>query len=164
MQRNTFLGLPGAKGLLPPATTRHVIFVMLGVGGLVLKHRYSGPASDLVHSYGGNVAASFAVYFWARLATASFLAAHRARRGERLGRKLSGLLAAGLALLIVQLFEVFDGFGVMSNVYDRVDFAANTIGIAIAVALDAAARRAGRRRATIEPAPTSMNGGSRSHD
>ena len=112
--------------------------MLLGVGGLVLKGRYSGPAHDLVHSHGGNVAASFAVYFWARLATAPLLAADRARRESRLGPKLPRLLAAGLALVIVQLFELFDGFGVMTNVYNRVDFAANAAGIAIAFALDAA--------------------------
>lgn len=130
--------LPDARGWLPAATARNILFVMIGVGGLVSKGWYSGPARDLVHSYGGNVAASFAVYFWARIATASFLAAGRGRREQRLGPKLARLLAAGLALLVVQLFEVFDGFGVMTNVYDRVDFVANTAGIAIALALDAA--------------------------
>ena len=127
---------------LPAATARNVLFVLLGVGGLVLKGRYSGPGQDLVHSYGGNVAASFAVYFWARLATGRFAArslAHGARREQRLALKwnLPHVLAAGLALVIVQLFEVFDGFGVMTNVYDRFDLLANTAGIAIAFALDA---------------------------
>ena len=155
MQRTTPPDLRDATKRLAPQTARNVLFVMVGVAGLVLKGRYAGPAQDLVHSYGGNVAASFAVYFWARLATASFLAADRARRGQQLGRKLARVLAAGLALLVVQLFELFDGFGVMTNVYDRADLVANTAGIAIAFALDAAMRRAGRRQAGIETTPTS---------
>jgi hypothetical protein len=47
-------------------SAQDVLFVLLGVGGLVLKGQYSGPADDLVHSYGGNIAASFAVYFLAK--------------------------------------------------------------------------------------------------
>ncbi len=151
MQPDERPGLPHAGRRLPAATARNVLFVLLGVGGLVLKGRYSGPGQDLVHSYGGNVAASLAVYFWARLATGPFAArflADLARREQRLNLKASlpRMLAAGLALVIVQLFEVFDGFGVMTNVYDRVDFAANAAGIAIALALDAA-RAPGRQEA-----------------
>ncbi len=139
MQPDKRPGPPDAKRQLPAARARNVLLVMIGVGGLVLKGRYSGPGQELVHSYGGNVAASFAAYFWARLATAPFAArfmADRARRWQRLGPKLPRLLAAGLALVIVQLFELLDGFGVMTNVYDRFDLLANTAGIAIAFALD----------------------------
>ncbi len=105
----------------------NILFVLLGIAGLVLKAHYSGPAQDLVHSYGGNVAASFAVYFLARHATA--------------WSDFSRPVAAGLALLVVQLFEVFDGFGLMTNVYDRVDLVANAAGIAVAVTLDALVKR-----------------------
>jgi hypothetical protein len=99
-----------------------VLFVLLGVGGLVLKGQYSGPADDLVHSYGGNVAASFAVYFLAKRVTA--------------WSNLPRASAAALAFMVVQLFEVLDGFGLMKNVYDRLDLAANTAGIALAITLD----------------------------
>ncbi len=141
MPRNELSNPPDAKEYLSAHTARNVLFVLLGVAGLVLKGRYSGHASELVHSYGGNVAASFAAYFWAKLVTVTvavrFLAdgAHR----EQVARSsLPAVLAAGLALLLVQLFEVFDGFGLMSNVYDRLDLAANTVGIAMAFAVDAA--------------------------
>lgn len=140
MQPDKPPGLPDARRQLRSNAARNVLFVMLGVGGLVLKGRYSGPASDLVHSYGGNVAASFAAYFWARLATGPLAArslAHRARREQGLRPNLPRVLATALALVVVQLFELLDGFGVMTNVYDRFDLLANTAGIAIALALDA---------------------------
>jgi hypothetical protein len=45
-------------------------------------------------------------------------------------------VTTGLALLVVQLFEATDGFGVMGNVYDRVDFVANTVGVGLALVVD----------------------------
>ncbi len=118
----------------------NILFVLAGVAGLVLKGQYSGPAHALVHSYGGNVAASFAVYFLARRATT--------------WSNVSRAVAAGLALVVVQLFEVFDGFGLMTNVYDRVDFVANVAGIAIAVALDTVVNRVSGGR----PEPLDLDG------
>lgn len=125
----------------------NVLFVLLGVGGLVLKGQYSGPAHDLVQSYGGNVAASFAVYFWAKLVT------------DR--SNFPRALAAGLALVVVQLFEVFDGFGLMHNVYDRYDFAANTAGIGLAVTLDAVVKRMSRGRPERFEGSNTGSGGAR---
>ena len=119
-----------------------VFFVLLGVGALVFKGQYSGPPDDLVHSYGGNVAASFAVYFLGKRVTA--------------GWNLPRASAAGLALMVVQLFELLDGFGVMKNVYDRLDFVANTAGIVLAISLDAvitrmsAGRSARRKRSNTD--------------
>jgi hypothetical protein len=104
-----------------------VLFILLGVAGLVVKGQYSGPADDLVHSYGGNVAASFAVYFLAKRVTTR--------------SNVPRASAAGLAFIVVQLFEVLDGFGVMKNVYDRLDIAANTAGIVFAVTLDVVVTR-----------------------
>lgn len=113
-----------------------MLFVLLGAAGLVLKVQYSGPYRDVVHSYGGNVAASFAVYFLATLHSG-----------------FPKALAAGLALAVVELFEVLNGFGVMHNVYDRVDLAANAAGIALAVAFDALANRVnGGRSKRVERA------------
>jgi hypothetical protein len=109
---------------------RNVLFILLGVAALVLKRHYSGPFVGIVHSYGGNIAASFAVYFVVRILTS----------GWRYGR----LVTAGITLLIVELFEAADGFGVMTNVYDPVDFAANAVGVVLALALDTLA--APRRR------------------
>ncbi len=101
---------------------RNVSFVFLGVAALVLKSRYSGPFVEIIHSYSGNVSASFAVYFVVRILTT----------GWRHGR----FVTAGIALLIVELFEVTNGFGVMTNVYDPVDLVANAMGVALALVLD----------------------------
>lgn len=118
-----------------------VLFVLLGVGGLVLKGYYSGPADGLVQSYGGNVAASFAVYFLAKRVTAR--------------PNTSQAFAAALAFIVVQLFELLDGFGLMTNVYDRLDLAANTAGIALAITLDVIVKRmSGGRSARLEGSKT----------
>ena len=112
------------------AKTRNVFFVLLGVAGLVLKGRYSGPYQEAVHGYGGNLAASFAVYFVVALLP--------------LPPRFARLLAAGLALAGVVLFEASNGFGVMTNVYDPVDFAANAVGVALALAVDIVTEGIGR--------------------
>ncbi len=101
---------------------RSVLLDLLGVAGLVLKGRYSGPCQDAVHSYGGNIAASFAVYYVVTLLP--------------FPPRFAKLLTTGLALLVVELFEATNGFGVMTNVYDPLDFAANAVGIALALAVD----------------------------
>jgi len=108
------------------AKARNVAFILLGVAALILKHHYSGPLQEVVWNYGGNIAASFAVYFLMKIPPF-------AARNKR-------LLAAGLALAVVEVFEATDGFGVMSNVYDNIDFAANVVGVGLALAIDTAAR------------------------
>lgn len=124
-----------------------VFFVLLGVGGLVLKGQYSGPADELVQSYGGNVAASFAVYFLAKRVTARSNLPHAS--------------SAALAFMAVQLFEVLDGFGLMKNVYDRLDLAANTAGIALAIALDIVVDRMSGGRSAIVEGPSTGSGEAR---
>ncbi len=101
---------------------RNVFFVLLGVGALILKGRYLGPYQAVVHSYGGNIAVSFAVYF----VVTHLPFPPRFRR----------LLTGGLALLVVELFEASNGFGVMTNVYDRIDFVANAVGTVLAFIVD----------------------------
>jgi len=101
---------------------RNVFFVLLGVAALVLKRHYSGPFVEIIHSYSGNVSASFAVYFVVRILTS----------GWRYGR----LVTTSIALLVVELFEATNGFGVMTNVYDSVDFMANAVGVVLALVLD----------------------------
>lgn len=98
------------------------MFVFLGVLGLVFKDRYVGQFEQPVHSYAGNITASFAVYF----IVANLFSRSRFRR----------LLTVGLALVVVELFELSDGFGVMSNVYDPFDLVANTVGITLACVAD----------------------------
>jgi hypothetical protein len=101
---------------------RSVLLVLLGVAILVMKRHYSGPFVDIVHNYGGNLSASFAVYFVIRIMTS----------GWRYGR----LLTASSALLVVGLFEATNGFGVMTNVYDPADFVANALGVGLALVVD----------------------------
>ena len=91
------------RAMTEPAIKRNVCFVLLGVVALALKAPYSGPLADAVQCWGGNVSASFAVYF--------------VIAGSILGRRLGRLAAATIALLAVQLFEVTNGFGLMTNVY-----------------------------------------------
>jgi hypothetical protein len=103
-----------------------VFFVLLGVGALVLKPSYQGLIQPVLASYGGNFAASFAVYFLVLIGVS------RMARGR--------VVAAALALAVVELFEVTNGFGVMSNVYDRLDLVANAIGIGVALGIDVASQ------------------------
>jgi hypothetical protein len=105
-----------------PPIGRAVLLIILGVAALCLKRIYQGPYSYLVQSYLGNVSASFAVYFLATIASA--------RVGK--GRFLSALSS----LLVVEAFELSDGFAVMSNVYDPWDLLANAIGVGLAFGLD----------------------------
>jgi hypothetical protein len=104
---------------------RNVVFVLVGVAALVMNKQYSGPLVDIVQSYGGNVTASFAVYFLIRIMAT----------GWRNGR----LLSAGVAFLVVALFEVTNGFGVMTNVYDPADLLADALGVGLALVVDAVA-------------------------
>jgi hypothetical protein len=100
----------------------NLFFILLGVAALVLKRYYSGPFGEIVHSYGGNVSASFAVYFVIGLST--------------FGWRHEKLVTAGIALLVVELFEATNGFGVMSNVYDPFDYLANALAIGLAYCAD----------------------------
>jgi hypothetical protein len=114
------------------AKTRNVFFALLGAAALVLKGHYSGPCQQDVHSYGGNIVASFAVYFVVALLP--------------LPPRFGKLFTAGLALGVVELFEASNGFGVMTNTYDPIDFAANAVGVALALAVDIVTSGISRRR------------------
>lgn len=100
----------------------NVAMVLLGVAALLLKGRYVGPYEELVRSYAGNVSVSFAVYF--------------ILRNVEIPGSFGTLWTACLAMAAVDLFEATDGFGVMSNTYDPVDFAANAAGVFLAWCLD----------------------------
>jgi hypothetical protein len=119
--------------MVPRLLVRNVVFALLGAVALVLKHAYHGPLEETVHSYGGNVSVSFALYFLASNATAL---TPRPR-----------LIAAVATLVAVEAFELSDGFGVMANTVDPVDLVANAVGIALAVAVDLLSLRVMRRPA-----------------
>jgi hypothetical protein len=114
---------------------RNTFFVLLGVAGFLLKGQCSGPGYQVVQGNGGNIAISFVVYFVIVNLPLHF----GARR----------LAAASLALGVVELFEAFNGFGVMINVYDPVDFLANFLGVALALIVDVSL---GRWRGASSPA------------
>src|SRR5512147_1725080 len=105
---------------------RNVFFVLLGVAALVLKGHYFGPFVEIIHSYGGNISASFAVYFVVGILTS--------------GWPYMMPVTGGIALLVVELFEATNGFGVMTNVYNPADFVANVVGVGLALMLDTLVR------------------------
>ena len=107
--------------MLAPRQIRDVLLILLGVAGLLSKRWLAASFGELIFAYLGNVAVSFAVYFWVSLA-----ARQRLRRGA----------LVLLALVIVETFELTDGFGIMSNVYDRLDLLANALGVALALCAD----------------------------
>jgi len=101
---------------------RNVIFILIAVILFMLKRHYAGPFQVLVHSYAGNYFVSFALYF-------NFLNFNVPHRFNR-------ILAASLALVCVESFELFNGFGIMENTYDVFDLPANAIGVGCAYGLD----------------------------
>ena len=122
---------PGS-GLRRAITIRNVALAVLGAAVLVLRSAYRGPLEDVLNAYTGNVAVSFALYFAVINATSSY------------GRPR--LIAAALTLLAVELFEVTNGFGVLTNVYDPADLIANAAGVGLAVIVDVATGPVLRRR------------------
>jgi len=118
---------------------RNLLFILLSVVLFLFKGRYSGPLDEIVHAYAGNFLISFAVYF-------NFMNLEYPQRFRR-------VLAAAGALAVVELFEAFDGFGIMSNTYDPIDFLANAVGIAMAFLIDS--KLGGRRGTNVKiPAPS----------
>jgi hypothetical protein len=124
-------GREPASRLRRATTIRNVALAVLGAAVLVLKSAYHGSFEDALNAYAGNVAVSFALYFAAINATSAY-------RGPRLA-------AAALTLLVVELFEVANGFGVMTNVYDPADLIANAAGVGLAVIVDLVTSAALRR-------------------
>ena len=106
---------------------RNTVFVLLGTAGLVLKSWLSDCLPDFVLNYAGNLCVSFAVYFIVRLSSAKM--------------RFNRVIIAIIALLIVELFEATNGFGVMSNIYDRLDFLANALGVTLAIVVDISTER-----------------------
>jgi hypothetical protein len=131
-----------------------------------LKRWVSDSMSELAYSYLGNLTVSFAVYFLASMGVASItemvykaLALERgkvARRGPDF-LSISSVLAspasiaarprlnrvtiAVIALFVVEGFELTNGLGIMTNVYDPFDYLANALGVALAYLVDAVSAR-----------------------
>jgi hypothetical protein len=105
---------------------RNLLMVLGGTVCLLLKRWFAKYLGDLAFSYVGNLSASFAVYFLVSMPMAP---------------KLTRVMTATLALLVVESFEFTNGFGIMTNVYDPFDYLANAIGIGLAICVDAGLSR-----------------------
>lgn len=113
---------------------RNVLFILLGVLVLLLKQSYNGPGLEMVKSYSGNLSISFAVYF-----LICFNSNHW---------KKNKLITTIISLIIVELFEITNGFGLMTNTYDAIDLFANLIGVILALAVDQLLTRNNSKEAT----------------
>jgi hypothetical protein len=100
---------------------RNVFMVLAGVAGLLMKSWFSDSIGEFAYSYLGNLTVSFAVYFIVSIAA---------------GARLKGITIAVIALLVVEIFELTDGFGILANVYDPFDYLANALGVALAYFVD----------------------------
>ncbi len=105
---------------------RNLLMVIVGVICLLLKRWFAKYLGDLAFSYIGNLSASFAVYFLISIAPIP---------------KLTRVMIAAVALLVVESFEFTNGFGIMTNVYDPFDYLTNAIGIGFAICVDAGLSR-----------------------
>ena len=116
---------------------RDVLMVLAGVACLLLKRWLAGSLGDLALSYLGNLSVSFAVYFLVSIAAS-----------PGLNRVAIGLIA----LFVVEMFELTDGFAIMANVYDPFDYLANALGVALAYSVDVVSshllHRISKRRST----------------
>lgn len=101
--------------------TRNVLMVLVGVAALLIKSWFRDTIGSLAHAYPGNAGVSFAVFFLVAIAAAP---------------KRHLIWVAAIALTIVEAFELTDGFGVMTNVYDPFDYLANALGVALAGCVD----------------------------
>lgn len=89
---------------------------------LILKQKYNGPYPEIIKSYLGNFSVSFAVYFIVQFIDHLW--------------KTKKVITALIAIVVVSLFEFTDGFGVMTNVYDKIDLLVNFGGVLLALVLD----------------------------
>lgn len=89
---------------------------------LLLKQIYNGPGKEIVQSYSGNLSISFAVYFLFSVSSDHW--------------KENKFITAIISLTIVELFEITNGFGIMTNTYDTIDLFANLLGLILALILD----------------------------
>ena len=104
-----------------PVRVRNIFLIFVGVVGLLLKRWMAASIGEAAYCYLGNLSVSFAVYFVISIGA----------RG-----RFSKLLLVLAALTVVEAFELTNGFGIMSNVYDPLDLLANAIGIVFALAVD----------------------------
>ncbi len=117
---------------------RNILLVLFAVALFLMKREYSGPFEEMIHSYGGNVTVSFALYF-------VFL--KLCMKSPQFGR----LITAATVLACVETFEVFDGFGFMANTYDPFDLLANAVGVGIALGIELLLNKNNSHHSEIKP-------------
>jgi hypothetical protein len=100
--------------------------VLLGILGLLIKHWRYDYFGEFAYSYFGNFTISFAIYFLVSLAAR---------------QRLTSIVIALIALLVVESFELTDGFGIITNVYDPFDHLANALGVLLAFCVDMVSTR-----------------------
>ncbi len=108
--------------MLTKKKLRSIFFIFIAIAALLFKKHYVGPEREIVISYLGNVSASFAVFFIVSINSSKW--------------KDKNWITALLALLIVELFELTNGFGIMSNTFDPIDLIANLGGVLLALGLN----------------------------
>jgi hypothetical protein len=108
---------------------RNFLMILIGVIGLLLKKWIADSVPDFVYAYMGNFTVSYAIYFLINNAVDN--------RFNRFNRFITALIA----LAIVESFEFTNGYGVMTNVYDVIDYLANALGIAFAFIVDIVSTR-----------------------
>lgn len=106
--------------------TRNILMVLAGVAGLLAKRWAAGFLGELAYSYLGNLTVSFAVYFLVSIIPLA---------------RMNRLTIAVIAIVAVESFELTNGFGIMTNVYDPFDYLANALGIALAFLVDVVSAR-----------------------
>ncbi len=108
---------------------RDVILDLAGVAGLLMKSWARRCLEELGLRLfecsrlflSGECGFQFAVYFLASIAART---------------RLNHVAIAVLALGVVEGFEFTNGFGMMTNVYDPLDYLANALGVALAYVVD----------------------------
>lgn len=105
---------------------RNILMILVGVAGLLAKRWFAGFVGELAYSYLGNLAASFAVYFLVSIIPVA---------------GINRAAIAVIALVVVEGFELTNGLGIMTNVYDSFDYLANAIGVALASLVDVVSAR-----------------------
>jgi hypothetical protein len=101
---------------------RNLIFVGIGIIGLLFSRHYSGPFENMISSFGANITFSFGAYFILKL--------------SKLRLFNNKFINGGVIFLGVSLQEIAQGLHVCSGTYDPLDFLFNTIGISIAIFID----------------------------
>ena len=99
-----------------------ILWIAVGVGGLLFSKHYSGSGADFFHAHGANFSFSFAAYFLLR--------------SLDLPPKGNRYAAAVYALVGVFAQEVAQAFGAYPGIFDGLDFLFNFAGIGLALGFD----------------------------